>query len=74
MHEKSKYNNLKEKTNVNDVEDPLLRLKKRLANSKARFSIHGCIVGSRGASQLGGSLLGIPPGYKANKLIIMYKS
>ena len=26
------------------------------------------IVGSRGASQLGGSLLGIPPGYKANKL------
>ena len=27
-----------------------------------------CIVGCRGASQLGGSLLGIPPGYKANKL------
>ena len=26
------------------------------------------IVGSRGASQLGGSLLGIPLGYKANKL------
>ena len=26
------------------------------------------IVGCRGASQLGGSLLGIPPGYKANKL------
>ena len=26
------------------------------------------IVGSQGASQLGGSLLGIPPGYKANKL------
>ena len=26
------------------------------------------IVSSRGASQLGGSLLGIPPGYKANKL------
>ena len=26
------------------------------------------IVGSRGASQLGGSLQGIPPGYKANKL------
>ena len=25
-------------------------------------------VGCRGASQLGGSLLGIPPGYKANKL------
>ena len=30
-----------------------------------------CIVGSRGASQLGGSLLGIPPGYKANKLIVL---
>ena len=27
-----------------------------------------CIVGSWGASQQGGSLLGIPPGYKANKL------
>ena len=26
------------------------------------------IVGCRGASQLGGSLAGIPPGYKANKL------
>ena len=26
------------------------------------------IVGCRGASQLGGSLIGIPPGYKANKL------
>ena len=26
------------------------------------------IVGSRGASQLVGSLLGSPPGYKANKL------
>ena len=26
------------------------------------------IVGCRGASQLGDSLLGIPPGYKANKL------
>ena len=26
------------------------------------------IVGCRGASQLGGSLLWIPPGYKANKL------
>ena len=26
------------------------------------------IVGCLGASQLGGSLLGIPPGYKANKL------
>ena len=26
------------------------------------------IVGSRGSSQLGGSLLGIPQGYKANKL------
>ena len=29
-------------------------------------SLH--IVGSPGASQLGGSLLGIPPGYKVNKL------
>ena len=28
----------------------------------------GYIVGCREASQLGGSLLGIPPGYKANKL------
>ena len=28
----------------------------------------GYIVGSRGASQLGGSLIGIPLGYKANKL------
>ena len=28
------------------------------------------IVSSRGASQLGGSLLGIPPGYKANKLYL----
>ena len=28
------------------------------------------IVGSRGASQLGGSLLGIPLGYKANKLLV----
>ena len=28
------------------------------------------IVGSRGASQLGGSLLGIPLGYKANKLYL----
>ena len=27
----------------------------------------GYIVGCRGASQLGGSLLAIPPGYKANK-------
>ena len=26
------------------------------------------VVGCRGASQLGGSFLGIPPGYKANKL------
>ena len=26
------------------------------------------IVGCRGASQLGGSPVGIPPGYKANKL------
>ena len=26
------------------------------------------IVGSRGTSQLGGSLLGSPPGYKANKV------
>ena len=26
------------------------------------------IVGCRGASQLGGSILWIPPGYKANKL------
>ena len=26
------------------------------------------IVGCQGASQLGGSLVGIPPGYKANKL------
>ena len=26
------------------------------------------VVGSRGASQLGGCLLGTPPGYKANKL------
>ena len=33
-----------------------------------RFIVY--IVGSRGASQLGGSLLGIPPGYKANKLIV----
>ena len=32
------------------------------------FTLVGCIVGSRGASQLGGSLLGIPLGYKANKL------
>ena len=30
------------------------------------------IVGSRGASQLGGSLRGIPPGYKANKLSLSY--
>ena len=28
------------------------------------------IVGSRGSSQLGGSLLGIPLGYKANKLLV----
>ena len=28
----------------------------------------GFIVGCRGASQLGGSLLGIHQGYKANKL------
>ena len=28
----------------------------------------GYIVGCRGASQLGGSLLGIPTGYNANKL------
>ena len=32
------------------------------------LSFFTCIVGCRGASQLGGSLLGIPPGYKANKL------
>ena len=31
------------------------------------------IVGSRGASQLGGSLLGIPPGYKANKLHFLWE-
>ena len=28
------------------------------------------IVSCRGASQVGGSLLGIPPGYKANKYIL----
>ena len=32
------------------------------------------IVGCRGASQLGGSLLGIPPGYKANKLYVTQKA
>ena len=32
-----------------------------------------CIVSSRGASQLGGPLIGIPPGYKANKLIRVTK-
>ena len=32
------------------------------------INIYIYIVGCRGASQLGGSLLGIPPGYKANKL------
>ena len=35
---------------------------------RTRFPL-GYIVGSRGSSQLGGSLLGIPLGYKANKLI-----
>ena len=30
--------------------------------------IYTYIVGSRGASQLGGYLQGTPPGYKANKL------
>ena len=34
------------------------------------FCIKAYIVGCRGASQLGGSLLGIPPGYKANKLYL----
>ena len=34
------------------------------------FAELACIVGSRGASQLGGSLLGIPLGYKANKLLV----
>ena len=33
---------------------------------KATWSAY--IVGCQEASQLGGSLLGIPPGYKANKL------
>ena len=32
--------------------------------------IYVCIVGCRGASQLGGSLLGSHQGYKANKLYI----
>ena len=33
-----------------------------------RKVINTYIAGCRGASQLGGPLLGIPPGYKANKL------
>ena len=35
-------------------------------NLKTFLDCFGYIVGSRGASQLGGSLLGIPLGYKAN--------
>ena len=52
--------------------------KKRLSQQSLQLGLHsamriepnscGYIVGCQGASQLGGSLLGIPPGYKANKL------
>ena len=35
---------------------------------RPQYRVSTFIVGCRGASQLGGSLLGIQPGYKANKL------
>ena len=47
-------------TFINHIEKNERRKKKRI--------IEAYIVGCRGASQLGGSLAGIPPGYKANKL------
>ena len=37
-------------------------------SENAQIGVTSSIVGCRGASQLGGSLLGISPGYKANKL------
>ena len=39
---------------------------KRVTEMDKKIYIY--IVSCRGASQLGGSLSGIPPGYKANKL------
>ena len=41
-----------------------------VSSYKVRWYVHIYIVGCQGASQLGGSLVGIPPGYKANKLLI----
>ena len=40
----------------------------RVNQSEITRIVHGYIVSCRGATQLEGSLLGIPPGYKANKL------
>ena len=51
---------------------PIVAIKyvlKSLKKKKWRsINAHIYIVGCQGASQLGGSLLGISPGYKANKL------
>ena len=49
--------------NNNNILFKFLKREKRFYNEIYRY-----IVGCRGASQLGGSLLGIPLGYKANKL------
>ena len=45
----------------------------RAVHGSVHGLVHGYIVRGQGASQLGGSLLGIPPGYKANKLIRITK-
>ena len=42
-------------------------LENRSGNREREREREKYIVGCRGASQLGGSSLGIPPGYKANK-------
>ena len=44
----------------------ILSISRKLTLRIAKFEGIAYIVGSRGASQLGGSLLGIPLGYKAN--------
>ena len=50
--------------------DCLVSIKVLENKNSETYKIEGLayIVGCRGALQLGGSLLGIPPGYKANKL------
>ena len=46
----------------------LLSAHQQIVQFQNKASLGTYIVGCRGASQLGGSLPGIPSGYKANKL------